>query len=490
MRRRLAPVAALAAMVWLAVIAAPARGQADGTAPDAATLRDRLADLEAQIERERQALAERRDRHEQALAEQRSRRRALAAEAVRLELERQDLQRESNRLDEQLEAAAEREAAASAAWRRVRDSIRLLADQAELYAGELPGGGPVAARIQEASDDLADGHAVAGYSALAEAVDELDAGAQDVRLRAVDLRTASGKIERVALLSVGHIAFAYRIEDRIGLAFASPADADGYRWHEDLSGDLREQWASAFAAMEGGGAAVLDMPLDVTGRLRAEAAVDERTLVDYFASGGPVMWPLVGVAGLCLVMLGERAWTLYVRNGGDTTLAGQVEAAIRQGAPERAADLARQRRTTAGRTIAALLDRREAGQHAMEDSVQEQLLYELPRLQRFLRGIGILAAVAPLLGLLGTVTGIINTFTVIRTVGNTAPGLMAGGISEALLTTATGLSIAIPVLLLNGVMRGRVDRLIAEAEEQAASVLNVLAHDQPALSPRSEAGDE
>jgi biopolymer transport protein ExbB len=132
-----------------------------------------------------------------------------------------------------------------------------------------------------------------------------------------------------------------------------------------------------------------------------------------------------------------------------------------------------------GRVLGACLKRRDRGQRAMEDSIQEQLLQELPRLGRFMGGIAILAAIAPLLGLLGTVTGIIQTFGVIRAFGNANPSLMAGGISEALITTAAGLIIAIPILVVHSLLRGRADRIIADAERYAASLLTLLAHDQP-----------
>jgi biopolymer transport protein ExbB len=127
------------------------------------------------------------------------------------------------------------------------------------------------------------------------------------------------------------------------------------------------------------------------------------------------------------------------------------------------------------RGLSACLANVGGGAKAMEDGFQEQLLHELPRLERSLSGIGMLAAVAPLLGLLGTVTGIIQTFGVIRVFGNANPGLMAGGIAEALVTTATGLVIAIPTLLFHSVLRSRVELLTGHAEQGAATLLNHLA---------------
>ena len=85
-----------------------------------------------------------------------------------------------------------------------------------------------------------------------------------------------------------------------------------------------------------------------------------------------------------------------------------------------------------------------------------------------------LGAVAPLLGLLGTVTGIIKTFDAIKIYGDTHPGLMAAGISEALVTTAAGLIVAIPTLLLHRLLSGKADKLISDGEKSAATLLNTL----------------
>ena len=118
----------------------------------------------------------------------------------------------------------------------------------------------------------------------------------------------------------------------------------------------------------------------------------------------------------------------------------------------------------------------------MEDGISEQLLHEMPRLNRFLGGIATLGAVAPLLGLLGTVTGIIQTFGVIKIYSNANPGLMAGGISEALVTTATGLVIAIPILLVHSLLSGRMDGIVSDAEKSTATLYNTLQGDEACAS--------
>jgi biopolymer transport protein ExbB len=126
------------------------------------------------------------------------------------------------------------------------------------------------------------------------------------------------------------------------------------------------------------------------------------------------------------------------------------------------------------------LAHRDSPPALLDDAIQETLLHEFPKLERFLPSIRMLSSVAPMLGLLGTVTGIIATFDVITVVGSGQPRLMAGGIAEALITTATGLAIAIPGLLAHSVLAGKVDSIIADTERFAATLSNLVKQHQHA----------
>jgi biopolymer transport protein ExbB len=95
-------------------------------------------------------------------------------------------------------------------------------------------------------------------------------------------------------------------------------------------------------------------------------------------------------------------------------------------------------------------------------------------LERYLNTLGTIAAVTPLLGLLGTVIGMVKVFTAITTAGVGNPGVLAGGISEALITTAAGLSVAIPSLIAYRYLRGRVDALVVEIEKEAMKLIDAL----------------
>ena len=110
----------------------------------------------------------------------------------------------------------------------------------------------------------------------------------------------------------------------------------------------------------------------------------------------------------------------------------------------------------------------------MENALQESILGEIPKIERFLSTLGMLAAIAPLLGLLGTVTGMINTFHVITYYGAGDPRMMSGGISEALVTTMLGLTVAIPIMLVHTLLSRRVETQIGQMEEKAVSFVNMV----------------
>jgi biopolymer transport protein ExbB len=124
--------------------------------------------------------------------------------------------------------------------------------------------------------------------------------------------------------------------------------------------------------------------------------------------------------------------------------------------------------------IKAGLAARQEDRETLESTLQEAILHELPTVQRGIAMLAVLGAVAPLLGLLGTVTGMIDTFRVITLFGTSDPKLMSGGISEALVTTELGLAVAIPIMLCHTWLSRRSDHLIGDMEEKAVQLTNVI----------------
>jgi len=114
----------------------------------------------------------------------------------------------------------------------------------------------------------------------------------------------------------------------------------------------------------------------------------------------------------------------------------------------------------------------------MKESIEETGRHVVSELERYLNTLGTIASITPLLGLLGTVIGMIKVFAAITTVGVGNPSVLAGGISEALLTTATGLSVAIPSLMFYRYFRGRVDQLVIDMEQESLKLVAVIHGDR------------
>ena len=296
-----------------------------------------------------------------------------------------------------------------------------------------------------------------------------------ISLKEVKIRTATGLLEEVSLLSIGHVGFSYmtKKERRIGFALSSPVDASGYRWSEDIPASAKSRLRKLMEKIKKKDTDFLWIPMDISGKLRVDTLLRQKQK-NWFKSGGPVMYPILAVAILGILLILERAWWLYFRNREKNQLIQNIMEYTKEQKYEGASEILRKEKGAVFQTLLACLNRRERGVSAMEDSIQEQLLHELPGLRRFMGGLATLASVAPLLGLLGTVTGIIETFGVIQGFGNTNPSLMAGGISEALVTTASGLIVAIPIILLRSLLFGRMEKIISDAEKYAASLLNLL----------------
>jgi biopolymer transport protein ExbB len=132
------------------------------------------------------------------------------------------------------------------------------------------------------------------------------------------------------------------------------------------------------------------------------------------------------------------------------------------------------RNSPVGHVLSAGLEMRHADRQTQESVLQEAILNQLPKVERGMAVLAVLGAVAPLLGLLGTVTGMIDTFRVITLYGTGDPKLMSGGISEALVTTMLGLGVAIPIMLLHTFLSRRVDHIIGDMEERSVQLCNIF----------------
>jgi biopolymer transport protein ExbB len=199
-------------------------------------------------------------------------------------------------------------------------------------------------------------------------------------------------------------------------------------------------------------------------------------LLTLFADGGWMMYPLILCSLLALGVMIAKAWTLWVAHRKTKAVLSGVEEAARAGRIDEAIGIAAE---TPGPAAAILLAglRRIRGMNVAEGEVEQAVsttgAIELGFLERGLVVLATVANVAPLMGFLGTVAGMILAFASIETAGEVEPALVAGGIKVALLTTATGLTIAIPVNIAYNYFVTRIDGLILDMEQGTQQILNL-----------------
>ncbi len=188
-------------------------------------------------------------------------------------------------------------------------------------------------------------------------------------------------------------------------------------------------------------------------------------------AGGLIAWVIVGLGIVGFILAAVRL-ALITRAGQGAEVLDRVDAALRGGNREQALGLVARGRTTTERVLAAVLSLESTDREALESVAAEAVLREQPALHRFGTHIMVVAAVAPLLGLLGTVTGMIATFDVITEFGTGDPRMLSGGISEALITTELGLVVAIPTLLLGNLLASRAQAILDRLERSALQLVN------------------
>jgi biopolymer transport protein ExbB len=207
-----------------------------------------------------------------------------------------------------------------------------------------------------------------------------------------------------------------------------------------------------------------------------EEAAPRYSLISMFQDGGAWMYPLVLCSLFALGVIIAKGYTLWAAHRSSRSVLGQVEDLARKGRIDEAVRVAAE---TPGPVAAILysgmrrLQQRQQGAD-IEQAIKTTGVIELGFLERGLTVLATISNVAPLLGFLGTVAGMISAFGSIAAAGQVEASLVAGGIKIALITTATGLLIAIPVNVAYNFFVSRIDKLIREMEEGTANVLNLV----------------
>ncbi len=202
--------------------------------------------------------------------------------------------------------------------------------------------------------------------------------------------------------------------------------------------------------------------------------VQARGMFEIVKAGGIVMVPIILCSILAVAIIIERFWTLREERVVPAELTDKVWQWVENRSLSDQQIIALKQHSPLGSVLAAGLGARHRDRAVMIEAIEDAGRHVAHDLERYLNMLGTIAAISPLLGLLGTVTGMIRTFEAITTAGIGNPTAMAGGISEALLTTAAGLLVAIPALVAYRYLRGRVDSLVIQMEKESIKLVQAI----------------
>jgi biopolymer transport protein ExbB len=205
-------------------------------------------------------------------------------------------------------------------------------------------------------------------------------------------------------------------------------------------------------------------------------------------AGGPMMWPIIlcSIAAAAIVL--ERLWTLQDRRVLPKELTGKVWQLIESNQINDKVIAALEQNSPLGRVLAAGLANRHRSREAMMERLEDAGRHVIHELERFLNTLGTIAGISPLLGLLGTVTGIIKSFNAIQAGGMGDPRALSGGIAEALICTAAGLIVAIPALFAYRLLRSKVDGIVIAMEKDAIRLADAVEASQGGPPVRAMGG--
>lgn len=301
-------------------------------------------------------------------------------------------------------------------------------------------------------------------------LDEIERSGQ-VRLYEGAFVNRGGEDTRGQILSLGKFTAIYREGGEVGFLNFSP---DGQRFFalanlppRRMGHQLREYLAGKSALV----------PIDLAGGAALRQVSKTQSLAEHVTSGGPVVWPILALGAVGVLLVVYKAIFLRRVHGNTDRIMADVHQMAESGDWAACRAVVEQRNRQKWPVVAVIkagLAHRQESREALESVLQESILHELPRVQRGLSTLAIIAAIAPLLGLLGTVTGMIEVFRVITLHGTGDPRLMSGGISEALVTTELGLAVAIPFMLAHTFLSRKVDHVVGDMEKNAVRLTNII----------------
>jgi len=201
-------------------------------------------------------------------------------------------------------------------------------------------------------------------------------------------------------------------------------------------------------------------------------------MLEIFEKGGFLMYPIFLCSLIAVTIFFERMFYLKSIKTKTKRFVLRIKNLVKKGSIELAISACRKSPTPISKIMLAGLMKFGQGRNEMKEAIEDSANQEIPILERNLSTLSTIGNITPLLGLLGTVFGMVKAFNVIAIMGVGKPEALAGGISEALLTTAFGLSIAIPTIVIFNYLSNRVDKLIREMEINCVELIDLLTYQE------------
>jgi biopolymer transport protein ExbB len=274
---------------------------------------------------------------------------------------------------------------------------------------------------------------------------------------------ADGTITTGDIVEIGRVA-KYGISDNKG-GLLAPAGNGHFRVWE------KEGISTAKAVANNQATGNLDIFLFESATKPIEKK-EAKTYEDDLKAGGLVGYVIVGLGIFGILLVVIRAIFLMMSGSSTKSLRAQISKKVDEGDIKGSIEICKTKNNAASNVMASTLRNLDKDREHIEDIISESILHESSKIDRFGSLILVIAAISPLLGLLGTVTGMISTFDIITEFGTGDPKMLSGGISEALVTTKFGLIVAIPLILLGNTLSNWAERIKDDMEQSALHIIN------------------
>ncbi len=290
--------------------------------------------------------------------------------------------------------------------------------------------------------------------------------ASQVQRQHIVIVDRKGKQVDAQVVLLGTFTALYKTDAEVGFALYSPPSRQLMALSQLPGYTLKKQINNYFSGSSSAA------PIDIGHGASLRQMTYKRSLKAQVRYGGIIVWPILGIGVVALVLVAERLWFLSRQRYDSDAILTRLQPCIDAQQWGECEQLCQRWDLPLARVLAAGIPFATRPREELENVLQEEILAEIPAQERFLSTLAVLASIAPLLGLLGTVTGMIHTFELITFHGTGDPRMLSSGISEALVTTMFGLGVAIPLMLAHSLISRRVESRIAELEEKAISFVN------------------